>query len=49
MVLVSAAVDDDWLLAGHRYGNALTQVERVLFINNHTDRLLLVAKRPTHW
>ncbi|HEV3005451.1 MAG TPA: hypothetical protein VGX78_13380 [Pirellulales bacterium] len=40
VVFVSAAVDDDWLLAGHRYGRAMTRVERVLLINNHTDRLL---------
>jgi hypothetical protein len=45
VVFVSAAVDDDWLLAGHRYGQALTPVERLLLINNHTDRLLKQYRR----
>ncbi len=39
-VLMAAAIDDDWLLPGHRYGRALSTVERmVLFVNPH-DRVL---------
>jgi hypothetical protein len=40
VVLVSAAIDDDWLSPDHRYGNAMQQVERMLLVNNQSDRLL---------
>ncbi len=40
VVLVSAAIDNDWLLPGHRLGRALTHVERLLLINNTNDSIL---------
>lgn len=40
VVLVSAAIDNDWLLPGHRLGRALTHVERMLLVNNTSDSIL---------
>lgn len=40
LVLITAAIDADWLVPGHRHGAALGQVEQVLLINNSTDRVL---------
>jgi hypothetical protein len=39
-VLLAAAIDDDWLLPGHRYGQALTVVERLVVLVNPQDRVL---------
>ncbi|HEX5445259.1 MAG TPA: hypothetical protein VFW87_15580 [Pirellulales bacterium] len=39
-VLLAAAVDDDWLLPGHRHGNALSAVERMVVTVNPQDRVL---------
>ncbi len=44
-VLVAAAVDSDWLAAGHPHGRALESVETMTLINNHCDALL----RRYHW
>jgi hypothetical protein len=38
--LVVAALDDEWLLPGHRQGHALSQVDAMLLVNNSCDRLL---------
>lgn len=40
VVLVSAAIDNDWLLPGRRLGLALNDVERILLINNTSDGVL---------
>lgn len=40
VVLVSAAIDNDWLLPGRRLGHALSHVERLLLINNTSDAML---------
>lgn len=39
-VLLAAAVDDDWLLPGHRHGRALAAVERMVITVNPQDRVL---------
>jgi hypothetical protein len=39
-VLIAAALDNNWLSIGRRHGLALTQVERMLLINNSVDRAL---------
>ena len=39
-VLMAAAVDNDWLLPGHQHGLALTQVDRLLLLNNPCDNVL---------
>ena len=39
-VLLAAALDDDWLLPGHRYGRALLAVERMVITVNPQDRVL---------
>lgn len=39
-VLLAAAVDDDWLLPGHRHGHALAAVERMVVTVNPQDRVL---------
>lgn len=39
-VLLAAAVDDDWLLPGHRHGRALAAVERMVVTVNPQDRVL---------
>jgi len=41
-VLVAAALDNDWLLPGHRNGLALSQIEQMLITVNRRDRVL-------HW
>lgn len=45
VVLISAAVDNDWLLPGRRLGGALSQTDRVLFVNNSSDNVL----KRYHW
>jgi hypothetical protein len=53
VLLISAAVDRDWLLPGRPHGMALTQMERLVLVNNATDpamRLYHVSSqggRPT--
>ena len=37
VVLAAAALGDDWLLPGYKHGKALSQVERMLLLNNHCD------------
>ncbi|MFV2070722.1 MAG: hypothetical protein ACC645_27445 [Pirellulales bacterium] len=37
-VLLTAALDDDWLLPGHYHGRALSQVDRMLVMINSADR-----------
>ena len=39
-VLMAAAVNNDWLLPGHKHGLALTQVDQLLLLNNPCDRVL---------
>ncbi|OHB75982.1 MAG: hypothetical protein A2W31_01300 [Planctomycetes bacterium RBG_16_64_10] len=39
-VLMTAALDDDWLLPGHGHGFALSQVDRMLLLNNSSDPAL---------
>jgi hypothetical protein len=39
-VLLAAAIDDDWLLPGRRYGQALAVVERLVVLVNPQDRVL---------
>ena len=39
-VLMTAALDDDWLLPGHYHGLAPSQVERMLLLNNSCDRAM---------
>jgi hypothetical protein len=40
VVLVAAALHSNWLGAGQYHGQAMTQVDKMLLINNHTDRAL---------
>ena len=40
VVLVAAAVDNDWLLPGHLHGQALGQIEHLLVTENGRDRAL---------
>ncbi len=40
MVLIAAAVDNDWILPGHCHGRALSVVDRLLLVNNGCDRIL---------
>jgi len=39
-LLMAAAVDDDWLLPGHRHGHALDAVEQLAVLVNPGDRVL---------
>ena len=39
-VLITAAIDDDWLLEGKFHGKAISQVKQMLLINNSMDPLL---------
>jgi hypothetical protein len=39
-VLMTAALDNDWLLPGRFHGRALSQVDRMLLLNNPCDRAL---------
>lgn len=43
--LISAAFDDDWLLPGHRLGQAISQTEQLLLISNSADPVL----KRYHW
>ncbi len=45
VVLVAAASDADWLLPGHRDGEALSLVERMLVTRNESDRVLKWYRR----
>lgn len=45
VVLVTAALDNDWLVPGHFHGCALSQVGHMLLVNNGCDRLL----KRYHW
>jgi hypothetical protein len=45
VVLISAALDNDWLLPGRKLDMALSQVDRLLLMNNTSDRLL----KRYHW
>jgi hypothetical protein len=40
VVFLVAAIDSDWLLAGHYHGNAMSQVARMFLVNNGCDALL---------
>jgi len=40
VVLLAAALDDDWLLPGHCHGEALSQVSGMLLVNNGCDAVL---------
>jgi hypothetical protein len=40
VVLVAAAFDNHWLIPGHHYGNALSQVAHMTIIYNPCDRVL---------
>jgi hypothetical protein len=44
-VLIAAAFDNDWLMAGHKYGLAMTQMERMLLFVNPRDLPLFFYKR----
>ena len=39
-ILISPALDDDWLLPGKFHGKALSQVKQMLLLNNSMDPLL---------
>ncbi|HVX14726.1 MAG TPA: hypothetical protein VHC22_26290 [Pirellulales bacterium] len=45
VVLISAAIDNDWLLPGRRLGHALSQTDRLLLLNNSSDSTL----KRYHW
>ena len=45
VVLISAAIDNDWLLPGRRLDRSLSQVNRLLLINNTSDSVL----KRYHW
>lgn len=45
VVLISAAIDHDWLLPGRRLDRALSSVERMLVVTNSKDPVL----RRYHW
>lgn len=45
VVLVSAAVDNDWLLPGRQLDLAMSQVDRLLLVNNSSDWVL----KRYHW
>jgi hypothetical protein len=45
VVAVAAALDNDWLLPGHRHGKALSQMAAVLLVNNGCDMLLKRYRR----
>jgi hypothetical protein len=45
VVLVAAALDNDWLLAGRAHGRAMSQVDRLLLVNNSCD----AALKRYHW
>jgi hypothetical protein len=39
-VLLAAGLDRDWIVPGHRHGQALAACERMLLLVNHRDRVL---------
>lgn len=39
-VLLASAVDDHWLLPGHAHGQAMSQLDGLLLVNNGCDNLL---------
>ena len=45
VVLLSAAIDNDWLLPGRRLDRSLSQVNRLLLVNNSGDGVL----KRYHW
>ncbi len=45
VVLISPAIDDDWLLPDRRFGLALSQVDRMLLLNNSVDPMM----KRYHW
>jgi hypothetical protein len=45
VVLISAAIDSDWLLPGRRLGGSLSQADRLLLVNNSSDSTL----KRYHW
>jgi hypothetical protein len=45
VVLIAAALDNDWLLPGHCHGRALSMVNRMLLVINSCDRVL----QRYHW
>ena len=45
VVLISAAIDNDWLFPGRRLGSAVSDVDRLLLINNRDDSVL----NRYHW
>ncbi|MEX0676558.1 MAG: hypothetical protein WD063_05755 [Pirellulales bacterium] len=40
VMLIAAALDNDWLFGGHAHGQALSQIEGMLLVNNGCDALL---------
>lgn len=40
VVLAAAALDNHWLIPGHRHGNAISQVEKLTVLYNSCDRVL---------
>jgi hypothetical protein len=38
--LIAAAIDDDWLLPGHRHGRAIAAADRMVVLVNPQDRVL---------
>ncbi|OYV89770.1 MAG: hypothetical protein B7Z73_06605, partial [Planctomycetia bacterium 21-64-5] len=40
VVLISAAIDNDWLLPGRKLNRSFEEVDRLLLINNHDDSVL---------
>jgi hypothetical protein len=40
VVFMAAALDDDWFEPGHRLGQAMSQMDRLLLVNNSCDRVL---------
>ena len=45
VVLISAAIDNGWLLPGRRLGDSLSQTDRLLLVNNSSDYML----KRYHW
>ncbi len=45
VVLIAAALDNDWLLPGHCHGRAMKMVRRMLLVTNGCDRVL----ERYHW
>jgi hypothetical protein len=45
VVLISAAMDSDWLMPGRHLSGALSQTDRLLLVNNSSDQVL----KRYHW